>query len=141
MYIVSFSSLFSLESRCLPEFKANLVKSMNESIKEEKMKIDKKQSINQRKQERVSTIKSNGSLEVPDFDFHIISSGGNDSILAIKPDCGDEVFMGVLNFLFLFSEVQVPDPDGFIVRGRVQILAIGVDGETAYPVVVASESC
>lgn len=114
---------------------------MNESIKEEKMKIYKKQSINQRKQERVSTIKSNGSLEVPDLNFHIISSGGNDSILAIKPDCGDEVFMGVLNFLFLFSEVQVPDPDGFIVRGRVQILAIGVDGETAYPVVVASESC
>ncbi len=113
---------------------------MNEYIKEEKMKIDKKQSINQRKQERVSAIKGNGSLEVPDLNFHIIPSGCNDGILAIKPDCRDEVLMCVLNFLFLFSEVQVPDPDGFIIRGRVQILAIGVDGETAYPVVVASES-
>lgn len=106
------------------------------------MKIYKKQSINQiEQQERVSTVKGHGSLKMPDFDFHVITSGGNYSILAIEPDCGDEVFMGILNFLFLFSEVQVPDPDGFIVRGRVQILAIGVDGETTYPVVVACESC
>jgi hypothetical protein len=80
------------------------------------------------------------SLKVPDLNFHVIASARNDSILAIEPHCGNEVFMGVLYFLFFFSEVQVPDPDGLIVRGRVEVLAVGVDGQAADPVVVACES-
>ena len=37
------------------------------------------------------------------------------------------------------SVEEVPYSDGFVVRGGVEIFIVGVDGETADPVVVAEE--
>ena len=74
---------------------------------------------------------------MPDFHFHVIASGCYHSVLFIEPDGGNKVLMCVLNFLFLFSKVQVPYSNRLVIRGRIQIFAIGMDGQTADPVVVA----
>jgi hypothetical protein len=41
--------------------------------------------------------------------------------------------------LLLLSEVEVPHLDRLVVGGRVEVLAGGVQGQTAHPVVVAGE--
>ena len=74
---------------------------------------------------------------MPDFNFHVIAGRGNDSVFFIEPDGGNEVLVRALDFLFLFSEVQVPDSNCFVIRRWIQILAIGMNGQAADPVVVA----
>jgi hypothetical protein len=44
-----------------------------------------------------------------------------------------------VHLLLLLPEVEVPNPDGLVVRGGVEVFAVGVEGEAADPVVVAVE--
>ena len=53
---------------------------------------------------------------MPDFNFHVIAGRGDDSVFFIEPDGGNEVLVRALDFLFLFSEVQVPDSNCFVIR-------------------------
>jgi hypothetical protein len=50
------------------------------------------------------------------------------------------MFVRVLHPLFLFAISELPYADRFVVRGRVEILACGVETEGAHPVVVTSKS-
>ena len=67
------------------------------------------------------------SFEVPDFNFHIVSGGGYECVFFIETNGGDEVVVGVLYFFFFLAEVQVPNSESFVVRGRVEVLAVRMD--------------
>ena len=64
---------------------------------------------------------------MPYFYYHIVSSRADHAVLAIKSYRRNEMVMGVY-YLLLFAEVQVPNSDGFVVRGWVKILSTWVQG-------------
>lgn len=43
-------------------------------------------------------------------------------------------------FLLLLSVSQVPHPQSFVVRGRIQVLASRMQGQSSHPVVVPNKS-
>ena len=57
----------------------------------------------------------------------------------MEPYSRDEVFVG-FDFLLFFPEVQIPHSQGFVIRGRIQILSSGMQGEPSDPVVVADKT-
>lgn len=87
--------------------------------------------------QRVRILKR-GSLELPDFECHVVSSRGQQSVFVAELYCRHKVVMGI-EFLLFFAEVEVPDPDGLVIRGRVEVLPCRMESKTAYPVVVSDE--
>jgi hypothetical protein len=75
---------------------------------------------------------------MPNLDDHVVAARHDYAVLGVEFNCGDEVVVRV-DLLLLLPEVQVPNADGLVVRAGVEVFTVGVQGQTAHPVVVSHE--
>lgn len=73
---------------------------------------------------------------LPNFDSLIDTAGNNEGMRPVKVDGGAKVRVRVQP-LAAPPVRDVPNADRFVVAGRQQVLAAGMPGQTANPVVVA----
>ena len=76
---------------------------------------------------------------MPNFYLYIISRRRYDPILPTKLNSGYEVIMRIIHTFLLFTIIELPYTNRLVIRDRIKVLASGVEGQGAHPIIMTGE--